>query len=159
MKLIRDIWNYRYTRVCFKDLARMVAVKYKLVYGGKTYLPRMTPLGVLYLWVAVPMELKEKPQVDGFLREKLLSLNEDMEHLNLYGTVKLTVDFFIVEPDPKSVAVKSDDDVEQLICLVKYVPVFTSWNFRAMIKYAIILGVVGFLIWRLWPFISPILTR
>ena len=122
MGLIKDLQNYHYVRNCFRLIVKNDMIK-------RRYNPKISSLGILYLWHKVP-ENTPDDYIDELVLGYLLPLDEALQVMNTDGIIKL---------DYTRRAV----DDRFYYYLVKIVPIFQTISFWYFIK----LGVVGLIIW------------
>jgi hypothetical protein len=133
MKFIKQILNYFYVIGCFK-----VVLKTDII--TKTYMikvkdsesiqnPRMTKLGVLYLFLTIPKEIAADLK-EQYVAKNLDLLNRLLLEMELIGSVTVTRREFTQED-------------ENTLILVKYIPVFTK---SALIMFLIYVTLIIFLI-------------
>lgn len=137
--LIKDLINYRYTVICFKEIINnaVIAKKYYLkTSDGEEENLRLTRFGVLYMFVPVPIKLEVKDH-DEFLNTHMQLLNESFIELGLMGVIKMDVRIFrdkeIVQDNDKG-----EITIDRYIYLLKFKPIIRT---SSIIKTLIILTV------------------
>jgi hypothetical protein len=118
------ILYYRFVRNCFLEIIENEEVQSKYALRSKTGdlsvpNPRMSFLGVLYLYVAIPKEIEEKKLVNDYLGENLKFLNDVFIAMGLYSLIRQESRTF--------------RKGEQKIYLIKYVPILKIWDYIFLI--------------------------
>lgn len=124
MGLIKDIRNYFFVRTCFKLIVedRVMQKKYK---------PKMSGLGVLYIWHKIPANTPDA-YVDELVLGYVIQLDEALQVMNTDGLIKLDY-------------TKRAEDENFYFYLIKLVPVFENISFWYILKN----GILGLVIWYL----------
>lgn len=124
MGLYKDIRNYNYVRSCFKLICKDKIMR-------RRYSPKMTRLGILYMWHKIPANTPD-PYIDELIMGYLLPLDEALVAMNTDGIIRLDYS-------------RRAEDERFYYYLIKVVPIFDTISLWYFIK----LGGIGLFIWYL----------
>jgi len=140
LQFVREVRNFFYAVECFREitdnavLRKKYAIKHEEEDGKATYTqnPKMTRLGVLYIYAVIPKEVTAEKH-EAWLSAHMELLNNALMAMDLYGAVSM-----------KSRTFDTDNGT---IYLMKYVPVMKLWSF---VKFALVAtATAAVLLWTL----------
>jgi len=135
----KDLKNYRYAKKCFKLIAEDTDMKRK-------YHPRVTRLGVMYVFSTFPKDTPET-YINELIQGQYMLLDEALMMMNLDGVVVGEKRYL------------GENDKEQIVYLVKFVPTFQKMSFWFFIK-GFVIGAVGYYLinkFGLWIYVDQLL--
>lgn len=117
--LYKDISNYLYTKKCF----RLICEDISLI---KTYKPRVTPLGVLYIFYRIPTQIDEKYHND-VISQNMQFMDASLTAMGLTGIVEFECRY-----------IDTDEENQDFVYLIKFKPIFNYISWYYIVKWFLI---------------------